>query len=65
MNTEQSKNNETLAQKLRDLEVPGAVIEFDPEEAELLGAFEETALSESDALDGAVDLEDALEALYE
>ena len=36
-------------------EVPGFDVEFDPEEAELAGAFQETALSEEDALDAIYD----------
>ena len=36
-------------------EVPGFDVEFEPEEAELDGAFQETALSEEDALDAIYD----------
>jgi hypothetical protein len=32
-----------------DLLIPGVQVELDPDEAEALGAFEETALSEIDA----------------
>lgn len=42
--------------KLADLELPGFVVEFDPDEAERAGAFEEDALTETDALEGAIDL---------
>lgn len=35
--------------------VPGFEVEFDPEEADLAGAFRETALSEEDALDAIYD----------
>ncbi len=38
-----------IRQKLIDAEVPGAVVEFDPEEADRAGAFVEDALSEEDA----------------
>ncbi|TKW64686.1 MAG: conjugal transfer protein [Paracoccus denitrificans] len=38
-----------IRQKLIDAEIPGAVIEFDPEEADRAGAFVEDALSEEDA----------------
>jgi hypothetical protein len=38
-----------IRQKLMDAEIPGAVIEFDPEEADRAGAFVEDALSEEDA----------------
>ncbi|MBV8634294.1 MAG: hypothetical protein JO002_07375 [Burkholderiaceae bacterium] len=36
--------------KLADAGVPGYQADFDPDEAELAGAFEEDALSEADAL---------------
>jgi len=44
-----------VAEKLIDAMVPGAMVEFDPEEAERAGAFVEDALSESDALESSVD----------
>lgn len=46
-----------LAQKLADLGVPGAVVEVDPDEADMLGAFREEALTEEDAYESSVDLE--------
>ncbi|MEW5250882.1 conjugal transfer protein TraD [Microbulbifer discodermiae] len=46
-------DNKELDGKLKDLEVPGAVIEMDPDEAEQLGAFVEDALTEEEALDSA------------
>ena len=46
---------DVLAEKLTDAMVPGAMVEFDPEEAERAGAFVEDALSESDALESSVD----------
>jgi hypothetical protein len=36
--------------------VPGLIVDYDPTEAADLGAFEETALSEEDAMDSAIDL---------
>jgi hypothetical protein len=45
-----------LAEKLADAMVPGAIVEFDPEEAERAGAFIEDALSEADALESSIDL---------
>ena len=36
--------------------IPGYQAEFDPDEAEKVGAFHEDALSEQDALDSDVDL---------
>ncbi|MCP5276649.1 MAG: conjugal transfer protein TraD [Burkholderiales bacterium] len=44
-----------MAQKLVDAQTPGFQAEFDPDEAELLGAFKEDALSETDALDSSID----------
>ncbi len=49
---------QTTNEKLAAIsEVPGFEVEFDPEEAELAGAFRETALSEEDALDAIYDAE--------
>ena len=45
---------EELSAKLRDLELPGVVIAFDPMEAERLGAFREDALTEEDAMESAM-----------
>jgi len=47
---------DVLAEKLTDAMVPGAMVEFDPEEAERAGAFIEDALSEGDALESDIDL---------
>ena len=49
---------DVLAEKFADAMVPGAIVEFDPEEAERAGAFVEDALSESDALESDIDLLD-------
>ncbi|SEN34878.1 hypothetical protein [Nitrosomonas marina] len=46
---------QVVAQKLIDTHTPGFQAEFDPDEAELLGAFKEDALSENDALDSSID----------
>ena len=46
---------QVIAQKLFDAQTPGFQAEFDPDEAELLGAFKEDALSETDALDSSID----------
>jgi hypothetical protein len=47
---------DALAEKLSDAEnSPGFAAEFDPEEADKAGAFEEDALSEADALESSVD----------
>ena len=45
-----------LSEKLTDALIPGYQAEFDPDEAEKVGAFHEDALSEQDALDSDVDL---------
>lgn len=47
-----------LREKLVDLQTPGFVAEFDPEEAEQAGAFVEDALSAEDALASAIDTVD-------
>lgn len=47
--------SEALNEKLRDEQIPGFEVEFDPEEAEKAGAFEEDALSEADALESSTD----------
>ena len=46
---------QVIALKLFDAQTPGFQAEFDPDEAELLGAFREDALSETDALDSSID----------
>ena len=47
---------DALNEKLSDAEMsPGFEVEFDPEEADKAGAFEEDALSEADALASSVD----------
>lgn len=49
-------SNSILIDRLNQLDIPGHVETFTPDEAELLGAFEEFALSEEDAIEGADDL---------
>ena len=46
---------EIIQEKLLDAEIPGFQAEFDPLEADRLGAFTEDALSEQDALDSTID----------
>ncbi len=46
---------EALREKLADMETPGFVVEFDPEEADLAGAIKDDALSEQDALESSPD----------
>lgn len=50
---------DAIREKLTDALTPGYQAEFDPDEAERVGAFAEDALSEQDALDSDVDLVDA------
>lgn len=45
-----------LSDDIGDLMTPGVVVELDAGEAESLGAFEETALSEADAWEANADL---------
>lgn len=60
MNRIDNRSNglDVLAEKLNDAMTPGFEVEFDPEEAERAGAFQEDALSEADALDSCIDLSD-------
>jgi hypothetical protein len=47
----------TISHAFTDLLVPGVVVELDAHEAEDLGAFEETALTDADAWEANADLE--------
>lgn len=44
-----------VLKKLADAETPGLQVEFDPEEAEMAGAFVEDALSAEDAMESVTD----------
>ncbi|MBD8829008.1 hypothetical protein [Pseudomonas sp. CFBP 13602] len=46
---------EALNEKLADAMVPGFEVEFDPDEAEQAGSFQEDALSVQDATDSSGD----------
>jgi hypothetical protein len=48
-------SEESIAQKLREAEIPGNQVEFDPHEAERI-AFREDALSDEDARESIIDL---------
>lgn len=48
-----------LRQKLENAQVPGCIVEFDPDEAEQLGAFEEDAVKMEDVQASTDDLLDA------
>lgn len=37
--------------------LPGVVVELDPDEAEAWGAFEETAITEQDAIESEIEIE--------
>ena len=50
-----SDTHQVIKEKLLDAEMPGFQAEFDPLEAERLGAFKEDALTEQDALDSTID----------
>lgn len=57
---DQANAAEALREKFVDAMTPGYQTEFDPEEAEAVGAFIEDALSEEDAADSNVDLVEEL-----
>jgi hypothetical protein len=46
---------ENIDRKLREAEIPGSEVEFDPDEAERI-AFREDALSDQDARESVADL---------
>ena len=52
---DQEAMDAVIEEKLSDMETPGFAAEFDPLEAERLGAFKEDALTEQDALDSTID----------
>ena len=58
MNKNQGENTaleESIERKLREAEIPGCEVEFDPDEAERI-AFKEDALSDEDARERIIDL---------
>jgi len=52
--------DQVILEKLNDAQIPGFQAEFDPAEAQRLGAFEEDALSEEDALDSSIDVNNGM-----
>ena len=56
---DQANSAQVLQEKLADAEIPGAQIEFDPDEAEKVGAFVEDALSEKDAVETSIQVHSA------
>ena len=53
---EAATQRESVEEKCALLSVPGLQVEFDPEEAELCGAFIEDALGEEEAADASQDV---------
>ena len=53
-----------LRDKMTDILTPGYAAEFDPDEAEQAGAFQEDALSEQDAAESCLDLVDGATAAF-
>lgn len=51
----QLDNINVLDEKMAEMDIPGMAIDFDPDEADELGAFEEDALTKEDALEAAQD----------
>lgn len=47
---------EILQKKLLDAQIQGFKAQFEPQEAEMLGAFTEDALNEKDALESVIDI---------
>lgn len=56
--TENPIDSDVALAKLADANLPGFIVEVDPDEAERLGAFMEDALTEHDAMEGSLDLLD-------
>ena len=47
--------DQVIKEKLLDAETLGFEVEFSPDEADVMGAFEETALTEKEAMDSVID----------
>lgn len=62
MGTTETSQGPLITTDLDAFGTPGVVVEVDPETAAELGAFEETALSEEDAWDAAVEGEGTADA---
>ena len=61
---DQANPAHVLQEKLADAEIPGAQIEFDPDEAEKVGAFVEDALSEEDIVEASIQVVNAADEPY-
>lgn len=55
----ENSNPPLISEHLTDLDTPGVMVELDPDEAEALGVFEESALSEADAWEANADIQEA------
>lgn len=53
---DQNIDRVVIEEKLNDALTPGFQAEFDPDEADYVGAFAEDALSEADALESTADI---------
>jgi hypothetical protein len=51
-----TKIDPVYSENIADADVPGVVVVVDPEDADVLGAFEETALDEEAAWESNIDL---------
>ncbi|MEJ2229341.1 MAG: hypothetical protein P8Y67_14215 [Alphaproteobacteria bacterium] len=51
-----TKTDPVYSENIADADVPGVVVVVDPEDADVLGAFEETALDEEAAWESNIDL---------
>lgn len=49
--------DEALKQKLRDMDIPGYVVQFEPEEADSLGFTVDDAINYADAIEASNDIE--------
>ena len=56
MSPKTRRTDAVISESMTDLTTPGAVVELDPDEAELYGPFLEDALDESTAWDSNADL---------
>jgi hypothetical protein len=54
-NKDETTIEQRIADKLREAEIPGHEVEFDPDEADRI-AFREDALSDEDARESIIDL---------
>jgi hypothetical protein len=61
---DQANPAEVLQEKLADAEIPGAQIDFDPDEAEKVGAFVEDTLSEQDIVEASIQVVNSADEPY-